>query len=151
VVCREVCLPGHGELALALPVAGDATKPSADHDLFAKAKQSLPQPMPRAWKQSAIARNDYFQLTLRTGKRVASAAFFPLEAEQIENAAPQYAYPMPAGVRFILKKSEQLLKPITRLKGVIILDGKPYEVDAPVKRQPKHSAISTQPKTALSN
>ena len=133
VVCREICLPGRGDVSLALPVTDkEETKPSADHGLFAKTKESLPRPAPGTWKQSAVARKEEFLLTLLTGNRVASIAFFPLEAEQIENAAPQQVTPTPTGVQIRLKKSEQLLKPITRLKGVVVFNGKSYEVNAPV-------------------
>ncbi len=123
---------GHGEVALSLPVLSDAAKPSADHDLFAKTKESLPRPAPRTWKQSALARKDGFVLTLRTGKQVANAMFFPRDEDQIENAAPQQVHSEAIGVHIDLKKSEQLLKPITRLRGVVLLDGKAYEIDAPV-------------------
>jgi len=136
IVCREVCLPGHADLSVALPVADKpAADPSADHALFLKTMKSLPRPTPGTWKQSAIARKDDFLLIIRTGKRIASATFFPVEAEQIENAAPQLVTPTPTGVQIALKKSDQLLKPITRLKGVVVLDGKPYEINAPVVTQ----------------
>ncbi|HTC93136.1 MAG TPA: protein-disulfide reductase DsbD domain-containing protein [Terriglobales bacterium] len=132
IVCREVCIPGHGDVALPLPVSSDTPKPSADHDLFAKTKTSLPLPAPRTWKQSAVAQKDDLVLTIRTGKPVNSAIFFPLEADQIENAAPQQVHSTPTGVRIELKKSEQLLKPVPRLQGVAVLDGKPYEINASV-------------------
>ncbi len=140
IVCRETCIPGHGEVALSLLVSSDAAKPSADHDLFAKTKESLPRPAPRTWKQSALARKDAFVLILRTGKRVANAMFFPRDEDQIENAAPQQVHSDATGVHIDLKKSEQLLKPITRLRGVVLLDGKAYEVDAPVVVQSSHAA-----------
>ena len=142
IVCRETCIPGHGEVALSLPVSGDAAKPSADHDLFAKTKESLPRPAPRTWKQSVLTRKDVFVLTLRTGKRVANATFFPKDEDQIENAAPQQVHSEATAIHIDLKKSEQLLKPITRLRGVVLLDGKAYEVDAPVVAWHNHVARS---------
>jgi DsbC/DsbD-like thiol-disulfide interchange protein len=132
LVCREVCIPGHGDVSLTLPVSSETPKPSAHQDLFIKTKASLPLPAPRSWRQSIVAGKDDFVLTLRTGKLVKSVVFFPLEAEQIENAAPQQVHSDPTGVRIDLKKSEQLLKPITRLRGVVVLDGRGYEVNAPV-------------------
>ena len=135
IVCREVCIPGHGDVALTLPVSSEAPKPSADHDLFVKTKASLPLPAPRTWKQSALQRKDDFVLTIRTGKRIAGAVFFPLEEEQIENAAPQQIEPTTSGARIVLKKSEQFSKPISRLRGVAVLEGKAYEINAPVQIQ----------------
>ena len=142
IVCRETCIPGHGEVALSLPVSGDAAKPSADHDLFAKTKESLPRPAPRTWKQSVLTRKDVFVLTLRTGKRVANATFFPKDEDQIENAAPQQVHSEATAIHIDLKKSEQLLKPITRLRGVVLLGGKAYEIDAPVVAWHNHVARS---------
>jgi thiol:disulfide interchange protein DsbD len=132
IVCSETCIPGHGDVSLTLPVSGDAAKPSADHELFARTKASVPPPPPPTWKQSAQAQKDGFVLTIRSGKPISIATFFPRDEDQIENAAPQPVHSEPTGVRIELKKSEQLLKPITRLRGVAVLDGKPYEIDAAV-------------------
>ena len=61
--------------------------------------------------------------------------FFPLNAEQIENAASQEATAIPGGIRLRLKKSKHLLKPIGRLKGVIVLGPESaYLVDVPVSQ-----------------
>lgn len=132
IVCQETCIPGHADVSLTLPVAGEPAKPAADHGLFTKTKASLPRQMPRTWKQSALAHKDGFVLTLRTGKPVSNAMFFPMDEDQIENAAPQQVHSEPTGVRIELKKSEQLLKPIPRLRGVAVLDGKPYQINAPI-------------------
>lgn len=129
LVCQQVCLPGHADVAVILPVS-DNPKPSANYDLFTKTRASLPAPA--RWKQSAVAHKDDFVLTLRTGKQVASAVFFPLEEEQIENAAPQIVNPTLTGVRIQLKKSDQLLKPVGHLRGVVVVNGKGYEINAPV-------------------
>jgi hypothetical protein len=61
--------------------------------------------------------------------------FFPLEAEQIENAAAQKAAVIPGGIRLHLKKSKHLLKPVARLKGVVVIGpGRAYLVDVPVSQ-----------------
>jgi thiol:disulfide interchange protein DsbD len=131
VVCREVCIPGKTEVALSLPVKRDPA-PQASR-LFEEARKRIPQPAPAGWRVRARAEKDAFVLSLETGQPIAQAEFYPLESQQIENAAPQAASPFPRGVRLRLKKSEQLLKPIANLKGVIVLpSGRAYVIDAPV-------------------
>ena len=131
VVCREVCIPGKTEVSLSPPVkAGAAGKSSR---LFDDARKRLPQPAPAGWRIRARSEKDEFVLSIETGQRLARAEFFPLEAQQIENAAPQTAAALPRGLRLRLKKSEQLLKPIANLKGVIVFpSGKAYVIEAPV-------------------
>lgn len=131
VVCREVCIPGKSAVALSLPVKlGAAAK---TNPLFDEARRRLPQPAPARWRLRARSEKDEFVLSIETGQRVAKAEFFPLEAQQIENAAPQPATPLPRGVQLRLKKSQHLLKPIAHLKGVIVFpSGKAYVIEAPV-------------------
>lgn len=131
VVCREVCIPGKTEVALSLPVKRSvAPQPNK---LFDDARTRIPQPAPARWRARARAEKNEFVLSIETGQPIAQAEFFPLQPQQIENAAPQPASALPRGVRLRLKKSEQLLKPIANLKGVIVLpSGKAYVMDAPV-------------------
>jgi thiol:disulfide interchange protein DsbD len=131
VVCREVCIPGKTEVALSLPVKREPA--AAPNRRFEDARKRIPQPAPAQWRVRARAEKDAFVLTLETGQPIAQAEFYPLESQQIENAAPQAVSSLPRGVRLRLKKSQQLLKPIANLKGVIVLpSGKAYVIDAPV-------------------
>ncbi len=139
LVCREVCIPGQKRLELTLPVKNDAETSSSAQG-FEVARERLPRPIPKGWKISAASVGDEFQLNLRTGTLTAAAQFFPLEAEQIENAALQTTTKIPGGIRLHLKKSNHLLKPISHLKGVIVVgSGKAYSVDVPVS-QPSRRA-----------
>ena len=132
LICRDVCIPGQKQLVLTLPVKNRTTAGS-DAALFAAAQQRLPRPIPKAWKISAISVGDEFQLRLRVvGKLTAPPQFFPLEPEQIENAAPQNITPIPGGVQLHLTKSTHLLKPISRIKGVMVVSGRAYLLDIPV-------------------
>ena len=131
VVCREVCIPGKTEVALSIPVKRSAAPQSSK--LFEDARKRIPQPAPAHWRARARQEKDAFVLSLETGQPIAQAEFFPLLPQQVENAAPQAAIALPRGVRLRLKMSEQLLKPIANLKGVIVLpSGKAYLIDAPV-------------------
>jgi hypothetical protein len=96
--------------------------------------------MPPAWRAEATSEKAFFALTLQ-GAGAAKASFFPFEADQIDNAAPQTATALPGGVRLTLRKSEQLGKPPARLDGVLELGpGRAYAVSAPVRALPERAA-----------
>jgi thiol:disulfide interchange protein DsbD len=134
LVCREICIPGRAALSLTLPIRkGAAGLPSPLQSLFARARAALPQPAPKSWKVTANLDEHQFILNVDTGKREADATFFPLEPNQIENAAPQKASPSSRGIRIVLQKSDQLLKSPPRLTGVLVLvSGQGYLIEAPV-------------------
>lgn len=142
VVCREVCIPGKTEVALSLPVvkrrATSEPRAMRMNQAFDEARRRVPERAPAGWRARARAEQNEFVLTIETGQPITEASFiplqfFPLQARQIENAAPQAASALPRGVQLRLKKSDLLLKPIANLKGVIVLpSGKAYVVDAPV-------------------
>ena len=136
LICREVCIPEHARLHLELPVAQQSRPNSGAAALFDKTEKLLPQPMPGKWITEARSQGDNFVLFLRTGARVTKAEFFPLEANQIDNAAPQKLLPLPTGMKLALKKSDLLTKPIYVLRGVLVLgEGASFRIEAAV-RQP---------------
>jgi DsbC/DsbD-like thiol-disulfide interchange protein len=134
LVCRDICIPGRADLTLTLPVRRDTPGPlSPEHSLFAKARAALPRVAPPSWKVTARLDMDRFVLNVDTGKRETTAAFFPFEPNQIENAAPQKASPSPRGIRIEMQKSDQLLISPPRLTGVLVLaSGQGYVIDAPL-------------------
>ena len=134
LVCREICLPEHAHLTLSLPVEKQSPKGDpAWRRLFQETKALLPKPLPRGWKASAVAEKDVFVLTVFTGSPEQAATFFPLELGQLENAVPQKVNSFDKGIRLILRKSDQLLKPITVLNGVLVLpNGRAFRIAAPV-------------------
>jgi DsbC/DsbD-like thiol-disulfide interchange protein len=138
LVCREMCIPGKAQLSLALPVAGRDAGNAATEELFRKARAELPVHALATWRVYATSEKDDFVLTIETGKQESAATFFPLDAEQINNDAPQTVTPFSRGVRLRLQKSDGLLKPIARLRGVLELgSGRAYEITAPVYASPK--------------
>jgi thiol:disulfide interchange protein DsbD len=134
LVCREICLPEQAHLTLSLPVEEQLPKgDSAQRRLFQQTKALLPKPLPPGWKTSVISDKDDFVLTVITGAPEKAATFFPLESGQIENAAAQKVNSLDSGIRLILRKSDQLLKPITTLNGVLVLpNGRAFQIAAPV-------------------
>jgi len=134
LVCREICVPGKASVVLNLPVqAEQAAFDLGAHAIFEKTREQLPVAAPAAWKIHAQSRGNTFVLSIATGKSERQGVFFPLDPGEIENAAPQDAVATPDGIEFHLQKSDELLKPIARLRGVVELAGpRAYIVSAPV-------------------
>jgi thiol:disulfide interchange protein DsbD len=140
LVCKDICVPGEAALTLTLPVRPAPGPVSASHALFQQAGSRLPQPMPAGWRAEASSGQAVFLLTIH-GAGVGPASFFPLEADQIDNAAAQTSTALPDGVQLTLKKSEQLAGTPARLDGVLNLGpGRAYAVSAPVRALPERSA-----------
>jgi DsbC/DsbD-like thiol-disulfide interchange protein len=133
VVCKDLCIPGKAQLSLMLPVRADAAAPSMGSSaIFAAARNRLPKPLPAGWLVRVTDSKTEFVLNAETGKQSAHAFFFPLEENQIDNVAPQPVDAATKGFRIHVKKSTDLIKPATHLRGVLQLDGIGYAVDAPV-------------------
>ncbi|MGB0034853.1 MAG: protein-disulfide reductase DsbD domain-containing protein [Candidatus Acidiferrales bacterium] len=132
LVCREICIPGKARLTLSIPV-GDAASARFIkwQKLFRRTRLQLPKSAPATWKISAKSEKDQFVLSVAGAGAAKNVSFFPLEPGVIENSAPQTVMASGTGFRVTLKKSEQLDKPISALKGVIALgDGRAFEISA---------------------
>jgi thiol:disulfide interchange protein DsbD len=136
LVCREMCIPGSAQLSLVLPVKSESPAPDArTRNLFIAARKSLPRPAPTNWKFALDEEKSSFVMTANIGHEINQAAFFPVAESQISNTAAQKLVPTAAGFRLTLQKSDQLLKPIERLKGVLVFsNGQSYSIDVPVNR-----------------
>jgi DsbC/DsbD-like thiol-disulfide interchange protein len=134
LVCREMCIPGKAQVSLTLPVKPQTSPLNAKSaDLFSAARKALPRAAPANWKFGLSETNDSFVLTGNLGRRITDAIFFPLAESQVSNAAPQTLVATASGFSLTLRKSDQLLKPIARLKGVLVLSGeRAYSIDLPV-------------------
>jgi DsbC/DsbD-like thiol-disulfide interchange protein/cytochrome c biogenesis protein CcdA len=132
LVCREVCIPGKADLALPLQVT--AQKGTADpgrQALFDHFRSLLPQPLPPSAKAIFGTTPTGFAVAL-TGHPAATAQFFPLDQNQILNAAPQPVRKVDGGLEISLKKDENFRTPLAQLNGVLLLgDGTAYEIHAP--------------------
>jgi thiol:disulfide interchange protein DsbD len=134
LVCREICIPGKAKVSLTLPIKSMPPEPDArTSELFTAARESLPRRAPADWEFHVSSNRDSFLLTAKSGQRVTQATFFPLEESQVDNSAPQKIVPVATGFQLTLRKSDQLLKPIKRLKGVLELSGnQTYLIDVVV-------------------
>jgi DsbC/DsbD-like thiol-disulfide interchange protein len=136
LVCREVCIPEHAQLHLTLPATPEQKPAQSTEQLFATAEQLVPRSLPRSWTAMATSTKDELTLVVRSNNPISKVVFFPLDAGQIENAASQTIQPSKTGAKIVLKKSDLLAKPITLLRGVLVIPGGPaYRIEAPV-RQP---------------
>jgi DsbC/DsbD-like thiol-disulfide interchange protein len=140
LICsHEMCVPGKAQVSLTLPVKSQpAAADARNAELFTATRKSLPRPAPANWKLSVADAKDSFVLSVDLGHQtkvhqIAQAVFFPLAESQIENSAEQKLLPQANGFRLTLRKSDQLTKPITRLKGVLVLSGDDaYLIDVPL-------------------
>jgi DsbC/DsbD-like thiol-disulfide interchange protein len=141
LVCKDVCIPGKTQVALTLPVSAQApTLDPRERGLFTTARARLPHAPPAAWKLTAREDKDSFVLSAEVGKRIEQAYFYPIEESQIKNAARQAIVPAATGFALRLQKSDQLTKPVARLRGVLLLAGdRAYLVDAVVSSSGKGS------------
>lgn len=145
LVCsHEMCIPSKAELSLALPIQSLSSRADARTvDLFGATRKSLPRPLPANLKFSVADANESFVLTAvltaKLGHPITQAIFYPLAESQIENASPQKLQTSAAGFRLTLQKSDRLLRPIERLRGVLVLSSNPvdnqgYLIDVPVSK-----------------
>jgi DsbC/DsbD-like thiol-disulfide interchange protein len=137
LVCnREMCIPRKAQLSLALPVKTQPSMPDPrTAALFASTRRSLPRPMPGSWKVKVDETNDSFVLTANIGHPITQAVFFAVAESQIANAGPQKLVSTGSGFQLTLMKSDQLLKPIPRLKGVLALSNdRAYLIDVPISK-----------------
>lgn len=132
VICREVCIPARARVSLSMPLA-EAASPSASarRELFASARARWPKPMPAAWKATLTGAGPNLTLSIRTGTAESKAAFFPLEADQIDNAAPQPAKATTDGIQLTLRRADPDAPAPPTIRGVIVLAGagRAYEID----------------------
>jgi len=142
LVCREMCIPGKAQVSLALPVKSQPPPANSQSThFFTEARKAWPRTALASWKFSISQTNDSFVLTANLGRKITDAMFFPLGESQVSNAAPQTLVPTATGFTLTLRKSEQLLKPIARLKGVLVLSGEqPYSIDVPIGKSTEASA-----------
>jgi DsbC/DsbD-like thiol-disulfide interchange protein len=135
LVCREICIPGKTQVSLTLPIESKPPQVApGNRELFATARKSLPRVAPDLWKFTATDTKDSFLLIAHLGHPVKQATFFPLEESQVDNSASQKLIPRAEGFELTLRKSDELLKPIHNLKGVLELPGdEAYVIDATVR------------------
>ncbi len=106
------------------PAAADAPTPPAEvGPLLAAAERALPVPLPASWRLEGVldASAFYLRIQLNEAEEGLRAHFVPLEPNQIENAAAQQSSVTGSQLFLNLRRSEQLVKDISRLRGLLVL------------------------------
>jgi len=134
LACRDICIPEKAHKTLTFPAANVTPNPEPERrSLFEQTRKQLPKPLPAGWYASVTQRNDLFLLSIRADAQIRGATFFPLEAGEIENSAPQAFNTSETGFSLTLRMSDQLARPISTLKGILVLDsGRTFELATPV-------------------
>ena len=134
LICREMCIPGKTTATISVQFKSGAAPPDkTGAALVNAARMQLPEKMPASWHAAANATKGSFVLKVQGSGKLEGAKFFPLTPSQVDNAAPQQFATTNVGFELTLRKSEELEKPIARLKGVLeTLDGKAFAIDAAV-------------------
>jgi DsbC/DsbD-like thiol-disulfide interchange protein len=134
VICREVCIPAGAHVTLSIPSADSGpTETTARREVFRTARERWPKPLPDGWEVKASDNGSHVVLSIRTGRREATATFFPLNPDQIDNAAPQIVAPAERGAQLTLQKADPLSKSISMLKGIVLLaPDRAFDVAVPV-------------------
>ena len=135
LVCREVCIPGHAELAVSRPASatppGTPTNVDADAQLIQRFQNTLPQPLPAGDQAKFQSTAKGMTLTVTTGSKEQSAQFFPFDQNILANAAPQTVKPLKNGVQLTLIKDDNLTAAPKELHGLLVLaDARAYEFHA---------------------
>ena len=133
LVCAAQCLPGKAHLGIDLDVVpGPLPTPPLVGALGA-AINSLPKPLPSNMSVSAVGGARLIAVTVHTGDEQKEAQFYPFDADQIDNAAPQGVEPEKDGVRVVLSRASDSTGLPKALHGLLELaGGQAYEFTVPV-------------------
>ncbi|MGB7137323.1 MAG: protein-disulfide reductase DsbD domain-containing protein [Acidobacteriaceae bacterium] len=127
LVCREVCIPGKGDVAVTRPaLAASPASPQTDaaaQALIGSFEKKLPQPLPAGDAAHFTTTPMGFVLDVSAGSRQSSAQFFPIDQTIVANAAPQAVQSLPDGVQLTLTKDENIQGTPQMLNGVLELAG----------------------------
>src|SRR5271154_3042984 len=118
LVCSDICIPEEADLSLSLPV-GIAPEPDRDAaQAFATARARTPTPNP--FPTVATASKDEIILRVATGDatRLRDIAFFPADADVIDDGAPPSIAADSEGLVLRLKRDEAKPPP-TALNGIL--------------------------------
>jgi thiol:disulfide interchange protein DsbD len=130
--CQEVCLPGKGEVELKLAVANGPAKPLPGWTkAFARARALLPRAATEL-KTDAYTHEKGLTLAVAGLAAPREAYFFPARGDVLQHAAPQPLAATARGFRLELERAPDTPAP-TRLEGVLVADGRAFEVAAPVQ------------------
>ena len=135
LVCEQVCIPESAKLSLDMPVAAGQAEP---HPTWGAPVARTLRALPRsAALDAAFARTGAGVKLAIAGAPLAGAAaadayFFPFDGTVIDHAKPQVIERGPSGLTLSLTPGYafQAPKPPRTLAGVLVVDGRSYEIEA---------------------
>jgi thiol:disulfide interchange protein DsbD len=127
LMCRDVCIPADGDLAITLPVReAAALRATGNAPAFERARQAIPRDLKLA---AASATRSGARITLGFAAPASGAPhrleFFPLEAGRIEPAAPQTLRVSGNAVLLEMAAAQPGGADFHLLRGVLVADGGP--------------------------
>ncbi len=137
LVCKDVCVPEQGDLALDVPIVAGAPAPGLDGASVTQALAAAPKPvgLEASWSASgSTVRLAATGAELRglSADAASHAWFFPYDSELIDHAGPQRAARGPYGITLELPQAQTFAKrKPTEIAGVLSLGGgRAYELTA---------------------
>jgi thiol:disulfide interchange protein len=128
LVCSNVCIPGKADLEQTVAVTAQPGAPDPRVEpLFLNAERHLPRTLPLGVAVQVQQTKTAFVIRL-TGKRVASAEFYPYDQNLIANAAPQIIRPQSDGLWITVEKAQGLQQVPAQMHGLLKFpDGTVYQ------------------------
>jgi thiol:disulfide interchange protein len=133
VECKEVCIPGRAEVELKLPVRAEPAPSPSTGSPFADAKKREPA-APEGWGLEASSASGKILLSFQppNGGVVTDAYFFAADAGTVDHPAVQRLYPGTRRHRLDVVRAANHPEPLSRLVGVLWVQGSALRVDLPV-------------------
>jgi len=129
--CKEICIPGKADLSLTLPVEAKVPQPSAEAGRFAQARDRLPRDA-KGWRLTATLGKQRLTLAVRPpagfGPIPAGASFLAEQIGLVEHGEPQKLVRVPAGARLEIPLAANGVRPLDRLRGVLLIPAKAQEI-----------------------
>ncbi|MDN5873465.1 MAG: thioredoxin family protein, partial [Sinobacteraceae bacterium] len=123
LVCKDICIPGHKQLELQLPVSSTPAQPNPNTAmLFSAARSRLPQPLPQTWQARYQVQDGQFNLGLQAASiPPGKAAFYPITRKLIDYSASQHSVRNTDGLRLSTSQSPRYQMPDSAVRGVLTL------------------------------
>jgi thiol:disulfide interchange protein len=119
LACSDICIPEEAELAASLPVGATRDADRQWADAFATTLARIPAPNP--FRTSVEIIGDQFSLHVATGDatHLRDVAFFPLDQDVIDDAAPQRVIAEVEGLTVTVER-DTTKPPAAALNGVLV-------------------------------
>jgi thiol:disulfide interchange protein len=142
LVCEEICIPAEAQFSLTLPVAGTAIAAVDYRELFALAKQRLPQPL--SVQGQFDVSGGAFSAVLNLPVATHISAFFVAAGELVDHAAAQQI--SLDGTQLLLQQplNTYFSAAPEQLELVLIADDKAYSVQLPKAAQQSSEILISQ-------